>query len=477
MYDIIIIGGGVVGALCAEALSKYDAKILLLEASYDLAAGATGANSGIVHAGFDAKTGSLKAKFNVRGAELMPALCKRLGAGYKNNGSLVIGFSGDEEQLAELYARGVENGVKELALLGKEELHKIEPNVSPDAVAALYAPTAGIVCPYSLAIAAAGVAMDNGTELEYNCRVTGIEKTEKGYKVGCENGKFFETKYIINCAGLHSDDIAALVGDTSFTVTPRRGEYILLDRTQGGTVSHTVFVCPSAMGKGILVSPTFDGNLILGPTSENVTDKEDKKTTYEGLQKVLEGARRSVPGVRAAAITSFTGLRAVGSTGDFIIRKSADNFLTFAGIESPGLSSAPALAEYAEQTLLSDGAVSKKKDCYKTERRPAKFMSELSFDEKNEYIKKDPAYGRIVCRCEEVTEGEIRDALINNPPAKTLDAVKRRVRAGMGRCQGGFCSPVVIGMIADRLGIPYERVEKCGEGSYITTGRTKGDVK
>ncbi len=475
MYDIIIIGGGVVGALCAEALSKYEANIVLLEAASDLAAGATGANSGIVHAGFDAKTGSLKAKFNVRGAKLMPGLCKRLGVGYKNNGSLVIGFSGDEEQLAELYARGVENGVKELSLIGKEELHALEPNVSPEAVAALYAPTAGIVCPYSLAIAAAGVAMDNGVGLEYDCRVTDIEKTENGYKAVCENGRSFEAKYIVNAAGLHSDDIAALVGDRGFSVHPRKGEYILVDKTQGKTVSRTVFVCPSAMGKGILVSPTFDGNLILGPTSEDVDDKENRQTTREGLQKVLEGARRSVPCVRAAAITSFTGLRAVGSTGDFIIRKSADNFLTFAGIESPGLSSAPALAEYAEQTLLADGAVSKIKNGYKTERRPAKFMSELSFDEKNEYIKKDPAYGRIVCRCEEVTEGEIRDALENNPPAKTVDAVKRRVRAGMGRCQGGFCSPVVIGMIAKSLNIPYEQVTKCGEGSFITTGRTKGD--
>ena len=474
MYDIIIIGGGVVGALCAEALSKYEADILLLEAAADLCAGATGANSGIVHAGFDAKPGTLKAKFNVRGAELMPALCRRLGVGYKNNGSLVIGFPGDGDHIKELYDRGIENGVKELRILGKDELHAIEPNVSDEAAAALYAPTAGIVCPYSLAIAAAGVAMDNGAGLEYGCRVNEIEKTDGGYTVKCENGRTFECKYIINCAGLHSDDIAALAGDTSFSVTPRRGEYILLDRTQGKTVSHTVFVCPSAMGKGILVSPTFDGNLILGPTSENVTDKEDRQTTYEGLQKVLAGAKRSVPCVRAAAITSFTGLRAVGSTGDFIIKKSAENFLTFAGIESPGLSSAPALAEYAEQTLCEDGVISKIKQKYKTERRKAKFMSELSFDEKNEYIKKDPAYGKIVCRCEEVTEGEIRDAILNNPPAGTVDAVKRRVRAGMGRCQGGFCSPTVIAMIADMLGVKYEDVTKCGQGSYITIGRTKG---
>ncbi len=474
MYDVIIIGGGVVGALCAEALSKYEAKTILLEAAADLAAGATGANSGIVHAGFDAKPGTLKAKFNVRGASLMPALCKRLGVGYKNNGSLVIGFPGDEDHIKELYDRGAENGVKELRILDKEELHEIEPNVSGEAVAALYAPTAGIVCPYSLAIAAAGVAMDNGAELEYNCRVNEIEKADGGYTVKCENGKEFTAKYVINCAGIHSDDVAALVGDVSFKVTARRGEYILLDRTQGKTVSHTVFVCPSVMGKGILVSPTFDGNLILGPTSENIDDKEDRQTTYEGLQKVLAGAKRSVPCVRAAAITSFTGLRAVGSTGDFIIKKSAENFLTFAGIESPGLSSAPALAEYAEQTLLSDGIISDVKKEYKTERRPAKFMSELPFDIKNEYIKKDAAYGRIVCRCEEVTEGEIRDAIMNNPPAKTLDAVKRRVRAGMGRCQGGFCSPTVIAMIAEKLGVRYEDVTKCGDGSYITTGRTKG---
>lgn len=474
MYDILIIGGGVVGSLCARAFSRYDASVRVLEAQSDVAMGASGANSGIVHAGFDAKPGSLKARFNVEGARKMPALCRELGVRYVNNGSLVVGFSGDEDHIRTLYERGVENGVSPLEILDAEKLHELEPNVSPDAQIALYAPSAGIVCPYSLTIAALGNAMDNGAELSLDFRVDRIEDRGDCYRV-FSGERFFDGRYIVNCAGLYSDEVAAMAGDDSVKVTPRSGEYLLLDRRCGGTVTRTVFVTPSKMGKGILVSPTADGNLILGPTSLDIEDKEDKSTTQEGLARVLEGARRSVPDVPTAAITSFTGLRAVGNTGDFIIKKSAPRFLTFAGIESPGLTSAPALADYAAETLRADGVLTEKKQTVVSVRRPARFMAELSAGEKDAWIKKDPAYGRIVCRCEEVTEGEIRDALLANPVPRTLDGVKRRVRAGMGRCQGGFCSPVVMQMISDLLGIPYTDVTKNGAGSYLTVCRTKGE--
>ncbi|MBQ7172010.1 MAG: NAD(P)/FAD-dependent oxidoreductase [Clostridia bacterium] len=474
MYDILIIGGGVVGALCAQAFSGYGVSVRVLEAQSDVAMGASGANSGIVHAGFDAKPGSLKARFNVEGARLMPALCARLGVKYVNNGSLVVGFPGDEGSIRALYERGKENGVAPLEILDAARLHELEPNVSPEATVALYAPSAGIVCPYSLTIAALGLAMDNGAELSLDFRVDRIE--DRGDHIRVFSGeRFFDGRYLVNCAGLYADGVAAMAGDDSVKITPRSGEYLLLDRRCGKTVSRTIFVAPTKMGKGILVSPTADGNLILGPTSLDIEDKEDKRTTSEGLARVLDGAKRSVPGVPSAVITSFTGLRAVGNTGDFIIKKSAPRMLTFAGIESPGLTSAPALAKYAEETLRAEGILTEKKKDAVSVRRPARFMAELSAAEKDAWIKKDPAYGRIVCRCEEVTEGEIRDALRENPVPRTLDGIKRRVRAGMGRCQGGFCSPVVMRMISDELGIPFSDVTKRGPGSPLTFGKTKGE--
>ncbi len=474
-YDVAVIGAGVVGGMIARTLSAYRLNICILEKKHDVAMGASCANSAIVHAGFDAKEGSLKAKLNVKGSEMMEEVCRELGVKYKNNGSLVIGFTDeDRKTVEELYHRGVANGVKNLKIVEREELHAIEPNVSKNATCALWAPTGSIVCPYELTIASIGNAMDNGAALMLDFGVSAIKDENGSYEITSEDGKTVRAKYIINAAGIYSDAIARMIGDDSFTVHPRRGEYVLLDKECGGLVSHTIFRTPSKMGKGILVSPTVDGNLLTGPTSVDMQDKEDHSTTAEGLGRVMKEAIENVDGVMFnKTITSFCGLRAVGSTGDFIINMPNDRFVNVAGIESPGLSSAPAIAEYVVELLANANVTLEKKDDFNPIRPAAHAFREASMEEKNEIIKKDPTYGRIICRCETVSEGEILAAIRTNPKPRDLDGVKRRTRAQMGRCQGGFCSPYIVELLAKEMNVPYEAVSKFGGNSYINIGKTK----
>ena len=473
MYDILVIGAGVVGGSVARELSKYNAKILIVEKCNDVCMGATRANSAIVHAGFDAKEGSLKAKLNVRGSEMMEAFANELGVKYKRNGSLVVGFNDeDKATLEELKVRGEKNGVKGLSVLDREAILDLEPNIGAGVTCALHAPTGAIICPYELGMATIGNAMDNGAELKLNFAVKKIEKVEGGYKVSSDK-ESVTARCVINCAGAYSDEIAALTGDESFTVFPRRGEYMLLDKECGSLVSHTIFRCPSKMGKGILVSPTVDGNLLLGPTAENIEDKEDKSTTAEGLARVRMQAGEQVSGINfAKTITSFTGLRSVGSTGDFIINEK-DGFINCAGIESPGLLSAPAIAEYVRDMAISALGGLEKNEGFVGTRKPMHYFKECTEEEKNAIIAKDPSYAHIICRCEMTSEGEIVEAIRTNPGARDLDGVKRRTRSGMGRCQGGFCSPYVVEILARELGVAYTDVTKFGGESYINIGKTK----
>ncbi len=474
MYDVVIIGAGIVGGMTARELARYNLRVCLLEKENDVAMGATKANSAIVHAGFDAHEGSLKAKLNVRGSEMMEKVAAELGVKYRRNGSLVLAFN-DEDMatVRELYARGNENGVKDLRVLSADEVLKIEPALSDNVAGALYAPTGAIVCPYELNIASVGNAMDNGVELKRNFEVVAIDKEGDGFTVRSATDSV-KTRYVVNAAGLHSDDMARLVGDDSFSINPRRGEYLLFDKECGNTVNCTIFRTPSKMGKGILVTPTVDGNLLLGPTAENIEDKEDHSTTALGLSGVMKNAAevlKVVPGGKT--ITSFCGLRATGSTGDFIINNPTHGFVNAAGVESPGLSSAPAIAEYIRDLLASDGlALAPKADFNPT--RPANHaFHEMDMAGKNEIIKKDPRYGKIVCRCEGITEGEIVAAIHDNPPALDIDGVKRRTRSGMGRCQGGFCSPTVVELISRELKVAYESVTKSGKDSIVNYGKTK----
>ena len=474
MYDVAIIGAGVIGGMIARELSFYNLKICILEKENDVAMGATKANSAIVHAGFDAKEGTLKARLNVKGSKMMPEIAKALGVKYINNGSLVVGFNEeDEKTLQGLLERGNSNGVEGLRVLKREEILEIEPNIGKNVTCALFAPTGAIICPYDLAVSAIGNAMDNGTELKCNFGVESIERKNEYYVIKSEKEEIC-ARYVVNAAGLYSDGIAKLAGDDSFNVHPRRGEYVLLDKECGDIISHTIFVTPSKMGKGILVSPTVDGNLLLGPTAVDGEDKSDKSTTSEFFASIFGIAERSVFGIpKNKTITSFCGLRSVGSTGDFIINTPKEGFVNVAGIESPGLSASPAIAEYVRDILKESGLRLEKNENAMMTRKSMHVFREASVEEKNRMIKESPSYGRIVCRCEGVTEGEILDAIRRNPKATDLDGVKRRTRSQMGRCQGGFCSPYIIELLSRELNLPYEQITKFGGESYVATGKTK----
>ncbi len=477
MYDVAVIGAGVVGGLVARELTKYKLNTVILEARSDVALGATRANSAIVHAGFDAKEGTLKAELNVRGSEMMEQTAHELGVRYVKNGSLVVGFSDEDKRTLEgLLERGIKNGVKGLRLLERDEILKLEKNIGDGVTSALHAPTGAIICPYELCMAGVGNAMDNGAELMLNFEVDSIEKAASGYVVGAGE-RSVEAKYVINCAGVYSDEIARLAGDDSFEVIARRGEYMLLDKECGATVSHTVFRCPSEKGKGILVTPTVDGNLLLGPTAEDIFDKTDTATTQSGLAQIRAKASEQVSGINLGkVITSFTGLRSVGSTGDFIINER-DGFINCAGIESPGLSSAPAIAEYVVSLLGKAGCELVKNDKFCGTRKPMHYFRELSDEQKNAIIAKDKRYAHVICRCEIVSEGEIVEAIRTNPKPSDIDGVKRRTRSGMGRCQGGFCTPYIVEILSRELGIDYADVTKSGKGSYLNVGKTKEVLK
>ena len=475
MFDIAIIGAGVVGGLVARELSKYNVSVCLLEKEGDVAMGATKANSAIVHAGFDAKVGTLKAKMNVRGSQMMESVCRELGVKYKRNESLVVAFENERDAVREIYERGIKNGVEGLSIIERDELLAIEPNLNPELSCALLARTGAIVCPYELCIAAVGNAMDNGASLLLDFEVESIKMADNSYAIRATDGREISAKYVINSAGLYSDKIAKMTGDGDFDVHPRRGEYMLLDKECGAIVQRTIFHTPTKMGKGILVSPTVDGNLILGPTALDIEDKEDTSVSTEGFDKIVKGALDNVASIPfSKVITSFCGLRSVGSTGDFII-KYRDGVVTLGGIESPGLTSAPAIAEYVVELLSSNGVSLEKKENFNPYRKPSHAFREASIEEKNSVIAKDSRYGRIVCRCEGITEGEIVEAIHANPPARDVDGVKRRTRSGMGRCQGGFCSPIVVEILARERGCSVEEITKFGKGSVINYSKTKGD--
>jgi glycerol-3-phosphate dehydrogenase len=476
MFDVIVIGGGVVGGLILRELTKYKLNVCLLEKDGDVAMGASRANSGIVHAGYDAKEGSLKAKFNVLGNKMMEGVCADLGVKFRRNGSLVVAFSEEEiDTLHALKTRGEKNGVEGLTVINQAQLRAMEKNISDEAVAALYAPTGGIVCPYELTIASIGNAMDNGAQLMTDFEVAAIEKTSDGYLVKSQDGQTVETRLVINCAGLYSGKIAEMVGDNDVKIGARKGEYILLDRESGDFVAHTLFFTPTAKGKGILVTQTVDNNIMLGPTADEQEDG-DTQTSADGLAFVIEKARQMCKNPPLFnTITSFAGVRAYSDRHDFILEesKNAKGVIHCAGIESPGLTASPAIAKYVVETLVGGMLTLEQNEKFNGTRTPDYFFKNLSMEEKNEMIKKDPSYGKIVCRCEQVTEGEILRAIRENPPAKDIDGVKRRTRSGMGRCQGGFCQPFVAELIAKERGMSLTNVTKSGKGAYLLTGVTK----
>ena len=479
--DVIVIGAGVIGCAVARELSLYNLNVTVLEAGSDVAEGASKANSAIVHAGFDAKPGTNKAKFNVLGNKMFEDICRELKVPFRRNGSLVIAFGAEEERLLEgLKDKASKNGVP-VEIIGQKELREREPNVSPEATAALWAPTGGICCPYELTFRMAENAAANGVDFVFDAKVSQLAKdsADGRWKVATDDGREFVAKVVVNCAGIHSDELNNLVSATKYAIEARRGEYLMLDKDEDGAFSATMFQVPSRMGKGILVSPTVDGTVIVGPTAEDISDKEDRATTYAGLEKVKVGARRTYPNLPLdKVITEFSGLRAHEPTvGDFILGEAPDaaGFFNALGVESPGLTSAPAIGAWLAERVAARLEASRK--------NPVLVSKDVSWWPKTremepealaELVERDPSFGRVICRCEGVTEGEIRAAIRARVGARTLDGIKRRTRSGMGRCQGGFCTPRLIEILGAELGLPPEAFLKSRETAPEALRRTNG---
>ena len=475
IYDVAIVGAGVIGGMLARELSKYRLSVCLLEKENDVAMAASRANSGIVHGGYDPVPGTLKAKLNSEGVELLFQAAKELHVPCKRNGSMVCAFSAQEEPLIqELYDQGQENGIPGLHILSGDQARAIEPNLSTAVTKVLHVTNAGIVCPYDLTIAAIGNAMDNGVKLHRNFRVSAICKENDTFTVTSAAGEQVQSRYLVNCAGGYSDAVARMAGDDFFTIIPRAGEYMLLDKAEGSRVSHTLFQCPTAEGKGILVSPTVDGNLLVGPTAKVVETPDSDDTTPAGLAEVERLSAKSVPSVNfRQVITSFSGVRASTKGGEFILKASDTvSGLVHAGaIDSPGLTCCVSIAKYLTGILKEQGLALEEKEGWNGHRENPHAFREMSDEEKNAYIQQHPEFGKIVCRCETVTEGEILHAIRSNPQALDIDSVKRRTRSGMGRCQGGFCGPYVMELISRELSIPMEQVTKFGGNSYMVMGK------
>lgn len=474
MYDVAIIGAGIVGTSIAWEISKYELRAVVIEKACDIANGATKANSGIVHAGFDAIEGTLKAKLNVKGSAMYEKICKELNVPYKMNGSLVVALDeNDMFALEKLYERGIKNGVKDLEIIDKGTLNAMESNISKNAIGALRAGTGGIVSPYELAIALGEVANQNGVEFRLNTEVIKLHRSLDSFLIETNLGEI-KARFVINAAGIFSDKVNKMIGGKELRIISRRGEYCLLDKARKDLVKSTIFKVPTENGKGILVTPTVHGNILIGPNAVEVDEKDDTSTTPEGIAEILNGAQKSINGVDIRdIITSFSGLRATPEGRDFIINIPVKGAVNAAGIESPGLTAAPAIAEMVMELLESQGLKLFRKSKHEAERKNLVLFNDLEYEEKISALKDNPLHGRIICRCEGITEADIVNSINRPIGAKTVDSVKRRVRPGGGRCQGGFCMPRVIEILARELGVDQSDILKAEEGSFILTGRTK----
>ncbi len=467
MFDVAVIGAGVTGCAIARRLSLSALRVALIDAKEDVAMGASRANSAIVHAGYDCPVGSVEAKMNVQGNAMYTKWCGELGVPLERVGSLVIAFNEDEEaELKKLYQRGVENGVPQMRIISGDEARQMEPTLSGQVTRALFAGTAGITCPYQMTIACAENARDNGCEWIMDAPVSAISREDGALRI-VAGGREIRARVAVNAAGVYADEVARMVGDDSFSIRPRKGEYMLLDRS-AAQVKTVVFQTPSVLGKGVLVSPTVDGNAFAGPTAVDQQDKEDTSVTPRGIEELTRLSLRSVPTLNLrAVITSFAGVRAQPSTGDFILGPSArePRLIHAAGICSPGLTSAPAIAEEIARMVGQAGLDTAVRPDANPIRKPIAEFRHMDAQQRREAIARNPLYGRVICRCETITEAEIVEAIRRG--ARSLDGVKRRTRAGMGRCQGGFCGPRVMEILSRELGVSMDKLTKFGGKSYL----------
>jgi len=470
--DIVIIGGGVVGCGVARLLSAYETGVTVIERGHDVAEGASKANSGIVHAGFDAVPGSQKARFNVQGARMYPALCAELGVPFSRPGALVLAFDGQgRETVRHLYEQGRQNGVDGLALVEREEILHMEPNVNPGVLCGLSAATSGLVSPYELTYALADHGALNGVEFLRNTEVRRIEPLAEGFRLHTSAGALL-ARCVVNCAGINAARLHNQISANRLETVARKGEYYLLDRMQPLPFTRTIFQTPTRMGKGVLVTPTVHGNLMLGPTAEDIEDGRDVSTTAEALKQVFDKVRLSWPQASLRqVITSFAGIRAHETRDDFVVGavEGVPGAYEAVGIESPGLTASPAIAEALRELIKRDRHLVAKKVRKPFPKAETPF-SAMTLEERVEVVTHNPEHGNLVCRCEQVTEAEVRRAIRRPVGARSIDGVKRRTRAGMGRCQGGFCSPRVLEILSEELGISPLQVTKGGGGSVLLTG-------
>ncbi len=441
MYDVVIIGAGIIGASIARELSKYSLKTLLIEKSYDVSNGTTKANSAIVHAGYDPTPNTFMAKFNVHGNSMFPKLCEDLSVPFKQMGSLVLAFNDvDIDMVNKLYERGKLNAVPDIKILKREQILKLEPNINSEVKMALWCGTAGVVSPYELAIAQCENAHTNGTEIKLNCEVLGIEKKEDYFEIKTEQNNI-KSKLVINAAGIYADKINNMISEDKLKIKPVKGQYLLLNKTTGNLAKHVIFQCPTKLGKGVLVTPTVYGNTLIGPDAQETWDKNDTSICEDNFEYIKQAALKSYPEIPfQKTIKTFAGLRAECDSNDFIIGEAKDvsNFINVAGIKSPGLSSSPAIAEYVSNIVLGKFARAVRKENFNPLRR-SPMLKYMNKEMANKLIETDSSYSNIICKCEHITEGEIKDAISRFPHATTRDGVKRRVRAGMGPCQGNRC--------------------------------------
>ncbi|MCL2812206.1 MAG: NAD(P)/FAD-dependent oxidoreductase [Clostridia bacterium] len=477
MFDVLVIGCGVAGAGIAYELAHTKASVVVAEKENDVCYGASKANSAIVHAGYDPLPGTLMAKYNVWGSQLMPALCARLDVAYRPNGSLVVAFSNEgKPKLEALLARGEKNGVPGLRVIDGDSARVIEPNLSTQVAWALEVPGGAIIDPWELTVALAQTAALGGVDIRTDTQVLGIACAKDHYIARTNRGEI-AARFVVNAAGAFADTVHNMVAQPTFSITTVRGEYLLLDKDQGALVARTIFQLPTDAGKGVLVLPTVHGNLLAGPTSEPVEGREDVSTSAIGMARVRELAAKSVPNINfRSVIRDFAGLRAANpSAHDFVIGfpPGHPRFLDVAAIQSPGLTSAPAIAVDVLRMLREAGLEAPEDPEFVDARQHVRFR-ELSAEEKNALIAKDPRYGRVICRCEGVTEGEIVEAIHRPVGPRSLDAVKRRCGAGLGRCQSGFCGPRVLDILAREWGTDPTQIPQDRAGSFLLTGRTKG---
>ena len=476
MFDVVVIGAGCVGSLIARKLSSYQLNIAVLEKESDVGNIVTMANSAIVHSGYDPVPGSLKAKLNVLGNAMFDKISEELDVEFERRGSLTVALYDEQlPLLEELAKRSKENGVPVKILTSKEVL-EMEPNINKDVKAALFAPTAGLVNPFTLTVHAMENACDNGAKLFLNEKVVDIKKEGDIYKVICASKNVYETKVIINAAGIYSEEIHKMIEPIGYTLIPRKGEYFILDHYSDSLVKHTIFPLPTSKGKGILVSPTTGGTYLVGPSAEVTFSKDDVSTDKATLDDVRRQASEMVPSIPFnQVIRTFSGTRPTPSTHDFIIgfAKKDDHFITCSGIESPGLASSPAIAEYVVNEFVSKVLSLKKKDNFNPYVRKRVNLAKMSPEERNKLIKEHPEYGEIICNCEKVTLGEILDEFKSSVPPMTIKAVRKRTRAGFGKCQGGFCQPLVTKLIAEHFNIPLNKVLYQFEDSYVVRYKVK----